>query len=43
MSAEQPLRGLRVVEVSQLIAAPPCGLRLANLGDPVLRWMGLHP
>src|SRR5919198_1883340 len=32
-----PLEGLRVVEFSQLIAAPFCGLTLADLGAEVVK------
>jgi formyl-CoA transferase len=38
----RPLQGLRVVEVSQLIAAPLCGLTLADLGADVVKVESPH-
>src|SRR5581483_8230763 len=40
--SNQPLRGLRVVEVSQLIAAPLCGLTLSDLGADVVKVESPH-
>jgi|SRR5581483_20958 len=40
--SNQPLRGLRVVEVSQLIAAPLCGLTLSDLGADVIKVESPH-
>jgi crotonobetainyl-CoA:carnitine CoA-transferase CaiB-like acyl-CoA transferase len=40
--ADRPLDGLRVVEISQLIAAPLCGLALGDLGADVVKVEGPH-
>jgi len=39
---DQPLLGLRVVEISQLIAAPLCGLTLSDLGADVVKVESPH-
>jgi crotonobetainyl-CoA:carnitine CoA-transferase CaiB-like acyl-CoA transferase len=33
----QPLAGIRVVELSQMVMAPTCGLILADLGADVVK------
>lgn len=40
--SNQPLRDVRVVEVSQLIAAPLCGLTLSDLGADVVKVESPH-
>lgn len=37
LTAGQPLRGLRIVELSSYVATPLCGLTLAQLGADVVR------
>ena len=36
-SAHQPLAGLRVVEMAQIMAGPTCGMMLADLGAEVIK------
>ena len=34
---DSPLAGLRVIELSHILAAPTCGLMLADLGAEVIK------
>ena len=36
-AAHQPLRGLRVVEMSHMVMGPACGMILADLGAEVIK------
>ena len=50
-SASRPLEGLRVIDISQMLAGPICAMRLGDLGADVIKveapvvgeWTRTHP
>ncbi|PFW67961.1 CoA transferase, partial [Bacillus sp. AFS075960] len=37
LSFQQPIKGLKVLELSQIMAGPVCGLMLADMGADVYK------